>query len=149
MKLPNFRDFFSDELTQDQSALHAWESFGKLDIDQAYFKFIVDPVTSHWDFASMGYCAFKFYFAVIDRYLRVYRCGVGPGDPNESAAMNIAATLGCQLLRHEAKSDIAMREQLRDLCDYVRAHLGYLAADAQDQDSIDSYWQILSAQLAA
>jgi hypothetical protein len=119
-----------------------------LSCDEAYLRFIEDPLRYQEDFMFMGGGAFLYYFPVLERYLRAYRVGVGPGDENESCAAVIAGGVSVQLLAAGTSGALdPLIERIRGLAEEVRAHADLLAADLEERGRIDSCWQILQIQL--
>ncbi|MEZ5387689.1 MAG: hypothetical protein R3F13_19445 [Prosthecobacter sp.] len=143
--LPGEADF--DPFGGCLDAQHAWREFGGLSIDQAYSKFIEHPMCYQEDFMFMGGRAFLFYFPVIERYLREYRVGSGPGEVGDSYAAIIAAGLMTQFMSPTAPYLAPIYQRVVDLSHHVRGRIAELAADTDEQQNIDSNWQILQAQI--
>jgi hypothetical protein len=51
----------------------AYKEFGGLTLDEAYQRFIENPVSCQEDFMFMGPVAFCYYFPVVERYLYAFR----------------------------------------------------------------------------
>ncbi|MCW1887423.1 hypothetical protein OKA04_21985 [Luteolibacter flavescens] len=128
-------------------AKHAWREFGGLSIEQAFAKFIANPLNRQEDFASMGPEAFEFYFPVLDRYLREYRIGCGPGYLDESYAAIIAAGISTQVQLPGFGPRRHLRESIGSLAVHVRSHLHQLTMDEAEKRRIDDRWQALQAHL--
>ena len=142
--LPGEGDF--DPFGGCLDAQHAWRAFGGLSIEQAYNKFIGNPMYYQEDFMFMGERAFLFYFPVIDRYLREFRVGHGPGDRDDSWAAILATGLMMQFMSPTACL-APIYQRVVDLSHHVRGRIAELATDAEEQENIDRNWQKLQAQI--
>ncbi|HBE72079.1 MAG TPA: hypothetical protein DDW52_28410 [Planctomycetaceae bacterium] len=67
-ELPSQTDF--DPTGCDLDGQCAWSHFGGETLDQAFSRFNECPENYQEDFMFMGTVAFRFYFPVIDRFLR-------------------------------------------------------------------------------
>jgi len=144
-ELPNERDF--DPWVGNLDAQSAWREFGGLSIDQAYSKFIENPLHYQERFMFMGGRAFVYYFPVLDRYLRDFRPRGGDFPMPDSDAACIAGSFTMHLLSPVAPAVIGILDKISSLTAYVREHIQRLAEDPDEQERIDSYWQIVQTQI--
>lgn len=85
----------------------------------------------------MGPAAFKFYFPVVDRYLRAIRNSNEGGDCE-------AWILGRAILAQmEQGVDDELLTSVDQLCRYVRAHLSQYAVAPRDHKRIDRTWVLI------
>lgn len=127
---------------------HAWRTFGGMSIEEAFQKFIEHPSFHQEDFMFMGGRAFVYYFPVLDRYLRDFRADEDSNDSYDSSAAIIGGGLSVQLLSKTSHELDSIMEEILSLVDYVRSHATILAVDLDEQQRIDSEWQILDAQIS-
>lgn len=143
--LPDAADF--DPYGGCLDAQHAWREFGGLSVEQAYTKFVENPLYYQEDFMFMGGRAFVFYFPVLDRYLREFRVADDPDDEDDSYAAIIGAGFSAQMVSPTSSELGRIMDRISDLVIYVRGHCHQLATEHDEQERIDSYWQILQTQL--
>ena len=127
---------------------HAWRTFGGMSIEEAFQKFVEHPLCHQEDFMFMGGRAFVYYFPVLDRYLRGFRCDENTDGSYDSFAAVIGGGLCVQLLSKTSHELDPIMDEILDLVDYVRCHTAILAVDINEQKRIDSDWQILQAQIS-
>ena len=127
---------------------HAWREFGGLSIEEAFQKFIDHPMCHQEDFMFMGGRAFVYYFPVLDRYLRGFRADEDSDDAYDSFAAVIGGGLSVQLLSKTSQELDSIMDGILSLIGYVRSHTTNLAVDLNEQQSIDSAWQILEALIS-
>jgi len=130
--LPSESDF--DPYGGCLDAQSAWKHFGGLDLDSAYRKFCENPVFYQEDLMFMGPTAFRFYFPVVDRYLREIRNDDEFGD---CEAWILGKAIAAQL-ETDANDELLM--SIDRLCSYVRAHLAQYASSLRDQKRVDKAW---------
>jgi len=138
--LPTKKDFDPGNGCLD--AQHAWKQFGGLDLEQAYTKFCENAQFYQEDFMFMGPKAFRFYFPVVDRFLRRER---EPWEFDDSQAWILGKAIRLQL---EQCKDDSLLKAIGELCQYVRAHLSTFATDGSEQQEIKAAWLEVESQLA-
>ena len=131
-ELPTEKDF--DPWNGCLDAQHAWKQFGGLDLEQAYQKFCENPLNYQEDFMFMGPKAFRFYFPVVDRFLRRER---EPWEFDDSEAWILGKAVRLQL---ERRKDDSLLKAIGALCQYVRTHLSKFATTGTEQQDIDAAW---------
>ena len=127
----------------DLDAQHAWKQFGGLDLEQAYEKFCENPMFYQEDFLFMGPVAFKFYFPVVDRFLRRER---EAWEFDDSQAWILGGAMRLQL---ERRLDDDLLEPVGSLCCYVQSHLQKFASAKDEQEAISASWREVEQLLAA
>ena len=143
--LPTEHDF--DPYGGCLDAMSAWRNFGGLSIEQAHAKYIDNPIHYQEYFMFMGGKAFVYYFPVLDRYLREFRAGDGPGESDNSEAAYIGSSISFQFSWPTSHELLPIIPAIADLCEYVLNNLSFLAIDPDEQARIDSQWQLLQTQL--
>ncbi|MBI5801350.1 MAG: hypothetical protein HZA92_11605 [Verrucomicrobia bacterium] len=138
--LPTEKDF--DPWNGCLDAQHAWKQFGGLDLEQAHEKLCENPLNYQEDFMFMGPKAFKFYFPVVDRFLRRER---EPWEFDDSQAWILGKAMRLQL---ERRNDDELLKSIGDLCQHVRTHLSKYATDENEQAEIGAAWLEVESQLA-
>ena len=115
-KLPTVEEFTeSTPPEEDLDGFCAWKNFGGLDLEAAYEKFLTAPEVYQEDFMFMGARAFRFYFPVIDRYLRTVE---GPQHQFGEEAW----ILGCvmrQQFQTDARRLASIQESALALCEHI------------------------------
>lgn len=113
----------------DLDGFHAWKNFGGLDLTEAYAKFCSHPEYFQEDFMFMGARAFRFYFPVIDRYIREIE---GPDYRFDCEAWILG-----QALLHQFKYNPSVLAQIGNdaerLCDFVLSNLAQLPENSTFQ----------------
>ena len=141
--LPTERAFVTHP--EDLDALSAWKHFGELSLDQAYEKFLTNPIHYQGSYMFMGLNAFDYYFPVIDRYLRTVQY-VDESDDCE------ADILGwCVIAQFDGNSTIISDRlcmEISDLADFVRSNLGRLSSNSKGQKRIDKSWRQVQNKVA-
>ena len=144
--LPGREDF--DPTGDCLDAYHAWEMFGGLTIDEASLKFLEHPQYYQEDFMFMGGVAFRYYFPVIDRYIRNVKT-----DPNRDDEAEALWILGHAIKAQLEPDNVILVEPIiqgiRDLAGHVRGNLSNYGAEQEDRDRIDSSWGELTETLSA
>ena len=142
---PSRQDF--DPTGDCLDANHAWEMFGGLTIDQASLKFLEHPQYYQEDFMFMGGVAFRYYFPVLDRYIRDVK--IDPKLDDEAEALWI---LGYAIKAQLEPDNVALVEPIihgiHDLTRHVRGNLFDYGAEQEDRDRIDSSWAELAETLS-
>jgi len=138
--LPSKQDF--DPWNGNLDALCAWKNFGGLDLDKAYQRFCENPGYYQEDFMFMGPKAFKFYFPVVDRFLRRER---EPWEFDDSQAWILGRAMHLQV---EEGLDDELLKGIGDLCQHVRSNLSKYAIDENEQAEIGAAWLEVESQLA-
>jgi hypothetical protein len=140
MSLPG-RDAFiatgADPADPDRE--NAWQNFGGKTIEEALELFSSVPYSYAEDFMWMDAEAFRFYFPVIDRYLR----GLPPIHPDSfgTGAWIIAASIQ---MHFDCEEDMTgLHEPIIALCDYVCANLDCFDEERARQEEIRSAWSEL------
>lgn len=138
MSLPTRADFGGGP---DADA--AWERFGGKSLDEAYELFCAVPESYQEHFMWMGGAAFRFYFPVVDRYLR----SVGPIEPNDWSSRPAWILASCIAIHFSCRHDMrGLHREIIDLCDFVCAHLDRYAREAGEREEIREAWESLKQQ---
>ncbi len=90
----------------------------------------------------MGPKAFRFYFPVVDRFLRRER---EPWEFDDSEAWILGKAVRLQL---ERRKDDSLLKAIGALCQYVRTHLSKFATTGTEQQDIDAAWLEVETKLA-
>jgi hypothetical protein len=141
MSLPTRADFGGDH----PDILCAWREFGGKSLEEAYAHFCSAPESRQEDFMWMGEGAFRFYYPVIDRYLRSLG-PIGDDDDWRRPAWILASCIGMHFECHENMS--GLHEPIISLCDHVCAHLDHYSQDESEREEIRGAWTELRAQVA-
>lgn len=129
------------------NANHAWELFGGLTIDEAYVRFLEHPNYYQEDFMFMGGVAFRYYFPVVERYIRHVK--VDPLRDDEVEAIWILAhSIKGQLESDNVSLAHPIIGRINDLALHVRSHLSDYGAEQEDMDRIDLAWAELTETLS-
>jgi hypothetical protein len=134
--LPTEHDF--DLYGGNLDAQSAWRNFGGLSIADALTLFRENPIHYQEAFMFMGGCAFVFYFAVLDAFLREFRLTEHQDD---SQAAIIGSGVAAQFRWPTASYLVPIQPAIRSLADYVCSHTELLASDPDEQRRIARDWQ--------
>ncbi|CAN5520461.1 hypothetical protein BH09VER1_BH09VER1_51510 [soil metagenome] len=137
--LPSEEDF--DPCRGQLDAQTAWRNFGGLQIPAAYEKFCEHPYAYQENFMFMGPRAFRFYFPVIDRFLREHE---GLDDYDNSEAWILGQGIIFQLAQREDDSSLP---HLEALASFVRANLARYCTQPENQRRIDHCWQEVQTEI--
>lgn len=122
-------------------ALHAWENFGELSLDQAYRLFVENPGYYQEDFMFMGPAAFDYYFPVIDRFLREFR-RADDDDLDDGCAWILGAAMISQLESAKPRPIAAQTAaEIRGLAAFVIREIDRYASEAEAQRRILEPWR--------
>jgi hypothetical protein len=132
------REDFGDCL----DAKSAWKSFGGKTVAEAYAIFDENPLHYQEDFVWMGERAFRFYYPVIDRYLR-------SGPPTPDNGLECGNILAHDIREHfDGSEDMrGLHEPILSLCNYVLAHLDHYSTKPAEQQEIGANWTKLRQQV--
>jgi len=147
MSLPTRDDFgagFDEHFGRRLDEDSAWKEFGGKSLEEAYAHFCADPENRQEDFMWMGERAFRFYYPVVDRYLR--NVGLPEDEWDCRPARILAKDIQMHFDCHEDMS--GLHESILSLCDFVAAHLDHYSLNPNDQAEIAAAWCDLRAQVA-
>ncbi len=120
----------------------AWQRFGGKTLDEACELLLSYPIRYDEDFMWMGAPAFKFYFPVIDRYLRSIPVAI---QFTLDAAWLLSA---CIQMHFDCHKDMSgLHEPIISLCDYVCAHPTHFDENLERQQEITARWADLRRQV--
>jgi hypothetical protein len=135
--LPTDEDFGDDP---DSDC--ACEAIGGKTLEEAHQLCRETPEIFEEAFSSMGAEAFRFYYPVIDRYLRTFTKKLEGRDQSPTSANYLATTFGIRFACHH---DLAgLHEPLLALCEYVATHPDYYATDEREIYEIGASWTYLA-----
>jgi hypothetical protein len=140
MSLPTRDDFGGGP-----DAETAWEHFGGKDLEDACAIFASCPEIYTDDVMWMGERAFKFYFPIVDRYLRAQSPLQAEDDPPMMSAEFIGYCIQFHFDCHEDMS--GLHAQIIDLCDYVNSHLDHYVLELEKQEKAHTRWADLRQQV--
>ncbi len=152
MSIPTKEEFFAPLPVPDDDSFspdmkEAWSQFGGKSMDEAYEHFCDAPNSRPEDFMFMPEGGFRYYFPVLDRYLR----NLSPMLEDSSfdypragwfIAHAIKMHFGCQ------EDMSGLHEPILALCDYVCAHLSHLDFEPVGQEEIRAAWADLRQKVA-
>jgi hypothetical protein len=140
MSLPTREDFGGDH----PDIRWAWQEFGGKSLEEAYAHFCDDADNRQEQFMWMGERAFRFYYPVIDRYLR----NVKPDreDYERTPAWILAQCVQTHFDQHEDMS--GLHDSIISLCHYVCAHLDHYSGSDSQREEIRLAWTDLREQVA-
>ena len=142
--LPSLKDFvpWAADPRDAPDAFDAWKRFGGKTV-----KDVGDSFCPDFDlepFMWMGERAFKFYFPVIDFYLR-------SGGPLEDDYLRQPAEFAanCIQMHFDCHEDMTgLHEPILSLCDHVAAHPNHYSLKPYEQSEIAAAWSDLRAQVS-
>ncbi len=141
MSVPTKEEFFAplsiageDNFSPDMQ--WAWKNFGGKTLDEAYAFFSAHPDEAQEDFMWMPEGAFRYYFPVVDRYVRSLE-----RPPEWEWFLPLQLLPACLQMHIDGHEDLSgLHEPILALCDYVCTHLVHFAADPAEQDEIGRRW---------
>ena len=145
MSRPSEADF--DPYSGCLDAQCAWRNFGGLSIDEAFEKFSENPLRYQEDFMWMGGAAFKYYFPVLERYIRKSRVGSGEVEDEVDAVHILADCVKSQFDTPTEGLVMPLRTQILDLAAYVQDNISRYYAREEDLIHAAKSWQALQTKL--
>ena len=143
-RLPVKADFVSHDGDLDQTV--AWDHFGGLTLDEAKMRFADNALYYQEDFMFMGTDAFRFYFSVLDAYLR--------NAPDEESDDDHESWIIAQCIRAQFESDTVGRLRpiipaIVDLAEFVRNNIRRFGYDDAERHSVATAWADLIRHIKA
>jgi hypothetical protein len=143
-ELPTQRDF--DPTGYDFDARFAWSHFGGMTLEEAFSRFIECPENYQEDFMFMGTAAFRFYFPVIDRFLR-QTTHIPSADRGDRLSWILAQCLAHQFTEPDAILIRERRNEALDLCNFMIVNIDAFKDDWDPPSEILERWKSLRNQL--
>jgi len=142
--LPTERDFnpYGDEL----DAHYAWLHFGGKTLADAFERFIERPDVYQEDFMWMGTNAFRYYFPVIDRFLR-QTLELPLAERGDRESWILAQCISSQFTDPDAKLIRERRQEAIDLCNFMITNIEAFKEDWDPPSEILDLWTKLLQQL--
>jgi len=138
--LPTEQHF--DPYDGDLDAQYAWKNFGGLTLDEAKAKFRLHPEFYQEDFMSMGGKAFAYYYPVIETYLRETPL-VAPEDRDDRETWILPQCIKHQFQGWNEPYVRHLKQDVLDLCRFVRGNLRLFGSEAEELKRIDEQWKAL------
>lgn len=134
------KDFGAEGCSLDEG--EAWRNFGGLSLEEAYQVFADNVVSRMEDFVWMGYEAFRYYFPVLDRYLR----SIDPKSADYAEDLyekSLAGVIAAQILRRKESGEIEpeFAGEIRELSKFLLVNGEQYAAPGKWLRSFERAWR--------
>ena len=134
---------FDAEQAANLDARWAWKEFGGRTLDEADEHFCSNPCAYSEAFLFMGFGAFRYYFPVIDRYVR----SVSSDDCADDCDLAIVgATVSSQIAYGCDSRGDAFLEEVEETARHVLHSIPSYGMDSADEDHVRWEWEQVCAE---